>query len=221
MEILISTLAYTTSEYEAEALTHIRFIFDTLQSTPGLISARFYRSQGNIPYYLFFITWQDEESWQKAQEHHNPRELLLNAAPRLLTAPPEQWYMHYLWGYHRPIVQPTLAAAHIATVSPDQVEKCQQGWLQAIRQRAAQSSLGFAFLARGSRADIGQRGESITLVRRTIGETTPGHGSIFLNLFSWSNEAEKRTFYASSQYQALDQLIRTYGVVRILQLEPL
>ncbi|HEY7420113.1 MAG TPA: hypothetical protein VH593_33350 [Ktedonobacteraceae bacterium] len=220
METLIATIAYTTAGYDVEVSTYVRLIIDTLQNAPGLVSLRFYRGQGFSPYHLFFTTWEDEESWQKAQEHHNPGELLLSSASGLLAAPPEQWHMHYIWGHHRPAVQSNLAAAHIATVPPDRTVTCQQEWLHALRQQSLLSLLGFSFLACGDRADSSPRKDQATPPSETDeGETIRIHKSFFINLFSWNSEVDKRAFYASSHYQALDQLIRKLGTMRILQLE--
>ena len=226
MEILIGTMAYTTARYEAEVSTSARMIIDMLRNAPGLVSARFYRGQGPLPYYLFFTTWADEESWQRTRGHYNPAELLLSSASDLLTAPPEQWHMHYIWGYHRPALPSNLAAAHIATVPPDKANICQQEWLHALRQQAVRSLVGYSFLACGKHTNTttnsGQRKDKAAHFSEADEEETIRiRKSVFINLFSWSSEADKRAFYASSHYQTLDQLIRKLGNMRILQLEPL
>lgn len=222
MEILIGTMAYTTARYEAEVSTSVRLIIDTLQNAPGLVSARFYRGQGPLPYYLFFTTWADEESWQRAQRHYNPGELLLSAASDLLTAPPEQWHMHYIWGYHQPALPSNLAAAHIASVPPDKTKTCQQEWLHALRQQAILSLVGYSFLACGEHTNSSQRKDKAAHFSEADEEETIRiHKSVFVNLFSWNSETDKRAFYASSHYQTLDQLIRKLGSMRILQLERL
>ncbi len=224
MEILIGTLAYTTARYEAEVSTSVRLIIDTLQNVPGLVSARFYRGQGPLPCYLFFTTWADEESWQRTQGHYNPGELLLTSASGLLTAPPEQWRMHYIWGYHRPALPSNLAAAHIASVPPDKAKTCQQEWLQALRQQTALSLISYSFLACGERVNSNRRKDKVTPSsesEKDEEETVRIRKSMFINLFSWNSEVDKRAFYASSRYQTLDQLIRKLGSIRILQLERL
>ncbi|WP_201367400.1 antibiotic biosynthesis monooxygenase family protein [Dictyobacter formicarum] len=63
---------------------------DTLRSAPGLISTRLYRGRGNGIVYLLLTTWEDEQSWLKAQERHTPKKLLLTAT-NLLVSQPEQW----------------------------------------------------------------------------------------------------------------------------------
>src|SRR5690242_1891980 len=138
MELLIVTVAYTTSSRDADVLARIRFISDTLHNAPGMISSRFYRSRGNDAtspapthstshsYYIMLTTWDDEENWQRAQERYNPKQLLLGSTKELLTAPPQQWQMRYLWGYSRPAAAPIVAAAHLCTTRPDQIEFRQQ-----------------------------------------------------------------------------------------------
>src|SRR2546426_2105255 len=108
MEILVVTSAYTTIEHNTDVLAQVQWIADTLPNAPGLISSRFYRNRENSSAYLMFTTWEDEESWQRAQERYNPKTLLQSSAIRQLAAPPEQWRMHYLWGYNRPAVTPTV-----------------------------------------------------------------------------------------------------------------
>ena len=222
MEILIGTMAHTTARYEAEVSASARLIIDTLHNAPGLVSARFYRGQGLLPYYLFFTTWVDEENWQRARGHYNPGELLLSSASGLLTAPPEQWHMHYIWGYNRPALPSNLAAAHIASVSPDKAKTCQQEWLLALRQQAVLSLVGYSFLACGERTNSSQRKDKAAdSPEANEEETVRISKSVFVNLFSWNSEADKRAFYASSHYQTLDQLIRKLGNMRIMQLEQL
>jgi hypothetical protein len=222
MEILIGTMAHTTARYAAEVSASARLITDTLHNAPGLVSARFYRGQGPLPYYLFFTTWADEESWERARGRYNPGELLLSSASDLLTAPPEQWHMHYIWGYHRPALPSNLAAAHIATVPPDKAKTCQQEWLHALRQQAVLSLVGYSFLAYGERTNNGQQKDKAACFSEADEEETIRlRKSVFINLFSWNSEADKRAFYASSHYQTLDQLIRKLGSIRILQLEQL
>src|ERR1700724_1173067 len=114
MELLVVTLAHISAGKDAEGLARVRLISDTVRNAPGLMNARFYRSREPDSYYFLLTTWENEEFWQKAQERYSPRNLLLAADRELLTAPPEQWLMHYLWGYSRPSAQPDIAAAHVA-----------------------------------------------------------------------------------------------------------
>src|SRR5437764_14157778 len=102
MELLVVTLAHTPPGRDADGLAQVRLMSDTVRNATGLINARFYCSRGQEAYYFILTTWEDEDSWQRAQEHYNPKQLLLGSAPDLLTDPPEQWLMHYLWGYSRP-----------------------------------------------------------------------------------------------------------------------
>ncbi len=220
MELLVITLAYTAPGRDADVLARIRLIADTTRNAQGLVTSRFYRSRGNDSYYLMLTTWEDEESWQKAQERHNPKHLLLGSATELLTAYPEQWYMHYLWGYSRPTATPTVAAAHLASIRPNQVEFIQRGWIEALRRQAAQPMLAFAFLARGlHEKKQGNGGPSAPDAPVTLDDLA--HGSIFLNLFSWGSETEREDFYADTNYQAINRFVTSEGIIRILPLEPM
>src|SRR5438128_758866 len=149
MELLVVTLAHTLPGRDADVQARIRLISDTVRNAPGLITARFYRSRGDGLYYFILTTWEDEGLWQKAQERYNPKHLLLASASELLSASPEQWWMQYLWGYSRPAAPPTLAAAHLATIRPDQVELAQRGWIEGLRRQVMQPMLALAFLASG------------------------------------------------------------------------
>ena len=80
MELLVITLAHTVAGREADALARIRLIADTVRNAPGLVTSRFYRSRGQEAYYFMLTTWDDEESWQRAQERHNPKHLLLGSS---------------------------------------------------------------------------------------------------------------------------------------------
>ena len=217
MELLIVTLAHTLSGRDADVLARVRLIADTVRNAPGLISSasRFYRGRKDS-YYLALTTWEDEESWFRAQEQYNPRQLLLEGSAHLLTAPPEQWSMHYLWGYTRPTAKPILAAAHIATIRSGQVDATQQGWIQELRHQASQPVLAFAFLARGSH-------EAAQPAKASPASSTPSspHGSVFLNLLSWASEAEREEFYADGNYQAINKMVNSVGKMRVFSLEPM
>lgn len=204
MELLVVTLAQTVSRTETEALSSIRSIADTLRSAQGLVSFRYYQSRGNEGYYFILTTWQDEESWQHAQERHNPKQLLL-ATPELLASPPEQWLMYYIWGYSRPIAPPTLANAHFITVRPQHVELVQKGWLQGLHQHSLQSSLAFAFFARS----------------QILSSAPSSNFAIFLCFLSWASDMEQEQFYTNTNYQAMNKFIEGIGSIRMLPLEPI
>lgn len=220
MELLVITLAHTIAGREADGLARIRLISDTVRNAPGLIAARFYRSRGQEAYYFMLTTWDDEESWQRAQERHNPKQLLLGSAMELLLDPPEQWFMRYLWGYSRPAADPILAAAHLATVHMDQGDRTQRGWIESLRRQAVQPTLAFAFLARGTHETTSPHQEH---PQNTIvtGDTPYHQGSIFLNLLSWASEADREEFYADQNYLAISRFLNSVGVIQILTLDPL
>ncbi len=46
--------------------------------------------------------------------------------------------MRYLWGYSRPFAQPTIAAAYIVTVRPDQAERVERSWIEGLRRQVTQ-----------------------------------------------------------------------------------
>jgi hypothetical protein len=191
-----------------------------VRNAPGLITSQAYRSQGTNAYYLLLTTWDTEESWQRVQERYNPKHLLLNSATELLTALPEQWLMHYLWGYSRPAAPPVLAAAHLAHIRPDQAETTQRNWIEGLRRQAIYPTLAFAFLARGKQEDSARSGNPHLgpLTQQDAGASTHP-GSTFLNLFCWSNEAERDEFYTDPHYQALYRFVGSMGVVQVLPLE--
>src|SRR5579863_7592297 len=101
MELLVATLATTIPGRDADGLARMRIISDTVRNVQGLVTARFYRSRGNESFYFILTTWEDEDSWQTAQERFSPRQLLLGSATELLAGQPEKWLMQYLWGYSR------------------------------------------------------------------------------------------------------------------------
>ncbi len=220
MELLVVTLAHTIAHREIDSLARIRLISDTVRNAPGLLTSRFYRSRGQESYFFLLTTWEDAESWQKAQERHDPKQLLLGSAMELLLHKPEQWLMHYLWGYSRPAAEPILAAAHLATIREDQVERTQRGWIESLRRQAAQPTLAFAFLARGLNES------SLPLQEHTSGKSSTSdipyqHGSIFLNLLSWASEADREEFYIDQNFLAISRFLQGVGVVQMLTLEPL
>ncbi len=218
MELLVVTLAHTLPGKDAEGLARIRLIADTVRNAPGLVTGRFYRSRGQEAFYLMLTTWDEEESWQKAKERHNPKQLLLGSATELLIAPPEQWLMHYLWGYSRPAAVPILAATHLATIHPEQAERTQRAWIESLRRQAIAPTLAFAFLARG----LNEETLASQVAHTSAKDDKPyQHGSIFLNLLSWGSEADREDFYVDGSYQAISLFLGSVGNVQILTLEPL
>jgi quinol monooxygenase YgiN len=222
MELLVVTLAYTNTDRDADILARIRLIVDTVRNAPGLVISQAYRSQGTHAYYLLLTTWDTEESWYQAQDRYNPKHLLLSSTTELLTALPEQWLMHYLWGYSRPAAIPTLAGAHLAHIGTGQVEAIQQHWIEELRQQAVHPTLAFAFLARGIQEDRPANNPQFAFSgHKNTGITSTQQASTFLNLLCWSNEAERDEFFANPHYQALHQFVGSKGVVQILPLEPM
>ena len=214
MELLVATLAYVQKDGYEDVASRLRPVVDTVKNAPGIMNARFYCSKENEGYCLILTAWEDEEVWQKAQERYNPRELLLQSTGDILTATPEQWLMHYLWGYSRPSVQPLVAEAHLATVQPDAANRIAQQWLDDLRRQAIVPTLAFAFLARGSSEDaMLYHTSGVDGVRSGISYT-------FLNLLSWPGEAQRKEFYADQHYKALQNFLNNVGMVRVLALEP-
>ena len=218
MELLIVTLAYTLPGRDADVLVRIRLISDAVRNAPGLVSSRFYRSRGNESYYLMLTTWEDEESWHNAHERHNPKQLLLTHAAEVLTMPPQQWLMSYLWGYYHPIAAPVVAAVHLATIRAQQADFAQQGCLKGLRLQTLQPSLAFAFLSRGIHEEHTQQADGST--PEIVPEIIQG-GSVFLNLFSWINEEERENFYADPHYRSINTFLGNLGTLHVLPLEPL
>lgn len=213
MELLVATLAHTTKGNHEDALTRVRLVVDTVKNAPGIIHVRFYASRESDAYNFILTSWEDEEFWQKAQERYNPKELLVNSGSELFTTAPEQWLMHYLWGYSRPSVQPTIAAAHLATVRPDQTERIQRDWIEGLQRQAVQPTLAFAFLARGRSADASPTPTIVARKEHTFSST-------FLNLLSWPGETQQKEFYGDQNYRVIRGLLNTMGIVRVLTLEP-
>lgn len=223
MELLVVTLAHTMVDKEADGLARIHLIADTVRYAPGLVTSRFYRSRGQDSYYFLLTTWDDEESWQKAQERHNPKQLLLGSAMEILISAPEQWLMRYLWGYSRPTAAPILAAAHLATIRADQAERTQRGWIESLRRQVVQPSIAFAFLARGMNEPtaLPQGLSASSPVSMPRGDTLYQEGSVFLNLLSWGSEADREVFYANQNYLAISRFLSSVGIIQILTLDPL
>jgi heme-degrading monooxygenase HmoA len=221
MELLVVTLAHTAPGRDTDGLARIRLISDTVRNAPGLVTARFYRSRGHDSYYFMLTTWEDEESWRRAQERHNPKQLLIGTGTELLLAPPEQWLMRYLWGYSRPLAAPILAVAHLATVRPDQRERTQRGWIESLHRQAVQPTLAFAFLARGANEDTLPPGPSPAASSMNEGESPYQQGSIFLNLLCWASEADREDFYMDPNYRAISIFLNSVGIIQLLALDPI
>jgi hypothetical protein len=232
MELLVITLAQILPGKEADGLARIKLISNTVRVAPGLVTSLFYRSRGEDGYYLMLTTWENEAFWWQAQERHGPRQLLLASPTELLTAPPEQWFMHYAWGYSRPGAKPLLAEAHLATIRPEQAELAQRGWIESLRRQAMQPTLAFAFLARGTKEPAVQPNPNLAHPPLSMGVGSPAspdpptespyrHGSIFLNLLSWAGEADREDFYAHPNYKTIRRFLSGIGTMQTLALEPL
>ena len=217
-ELVVVTQAQTQPDKETTALARIRLINDTLRSAPGLTSSRFYRGHENNSTYVLITTWDDDESWLKAQQRHNPKHLLLDSR-ELLAAQPEQWVLTYVWGYQRPIAPPVLASAHLISVTTRQIEQARQRWLEELRQPDIQSLLTFGFLAQGisdtpTATRIARPG-SVINGREFFKPAT----SLLLGLYSWSSESERSAFYESAPYQRLQTLEEQANTRRIVSLD--
>jgi quinol monooxygenase YgiN len=220
MELLVVTSAHILPGREAEGIARIRLISDTIRNAVGLVSASFYRSRNNESYYFMLTTWEDEDCWLKAQDHYNPKQLLLGSAAELLLDPPEQWLMRYLWGYCRPTAESIMAAAHLGTIRPDQAERAQRGLIECLRRQAIQPTLSFAFLARGFNEDFMPSQAAIIAKANGGSDSLYSHGSIFLNLLSWGSQADREDFYADAHYQAISRFLSEMGIVQIMELDP-
>ena len=217
MELLVATLAHTVRGTSEEALARVRLVVDTVKNVPGIMNTRLYAGRDGEACYFILTSWEDEEFWHRAQEQErqNPLDLLLNAGGELLSAAPEQWQMRYLWGYSRPSAKPTIAAAHLATVRPDVIERIQRNWIETLQRQAAQLTLSFAFLTRGRNVDTG----SYAINGSTTQQENAG-GSTFLNLLSWTDETQQKEFYADLQFRAFRGYLNQVGMERVIMLEP-
>lgn len=221
MEIVVVTLAYSIAGKDTDILARIREIADIVRNAPGLVTSHMYKGREQDSYYFMLTTWEDTESWQKSQEQHDPKQHFLATAD-LLLSPPEQWVMHYQWGYSRPIKQPTISAAHITTLRPDQARLAQREWITSLRKQATKPSLAFAFLAQEIDRDA-------TAPLRMIKSPQAGvrpeqnlayhNGTTLLNFLSWASETERNAFYMDPYYQSIKKLLESLAVTRILPLE--
>jgi heme-degrading monooxygenase HmoA len=222
MELLVATLVHMAIGKDDEGTTRLRLISETIQNAPGLVNARFYHSREPESYYFILTTWEDEDFWHKAQDRYNPKNLLRGSTAELLTTYPEQWLMHYLWGYSRPSAQPAIAAAHIVTVRPDQAERVERSWIEGLRRQVTQPALAFAFLARGRNEDRAfiHNQFSVNNIKFTEASTS-NYSSNFLNVLSWPGETQRKDFYADQNYKAISGFLSSVGVVRVLALDPM
>jgi hypothetical protein len=222
MELLVATLAHTEASKDVDGTARLRFISETMRNAPGLVNSRFYRSREPESYYFMLTTWEDEDFWHKAQDRYSPGDLFIGSTGELLTAPPEQWLMRYLWGYSRPLVQPAIAAAHVVTVRPDQVDRVEQSWIEGLRRLALQPTLAFAFLARGQNENSALIHDPPLLHNQNATEgSATSFSPDFLNLLSWPGETQRKDFYTDQNYKAISGFLSRVGVVRVLALDPL
>ncbi|MEO7022243.1 MAG: hypothetical protein ABI234_18995 [Ktedonobacteraceae bacterium] len=223
MELLVITLVQANPAREGDAMARIRLIADSVRNAPGLLNARFYRGKGPDISYFILTTWENSEWWQKTQERHDPRMLLLNSPPDIFLAPPDQWLMQYIWGYSRPLAQSVVVAAHLALVRPDQTARVQHFWLESLRQQAVEPILAFALLARTLEEEPADaaRTPSQTLQAPELQRRPAGQRPMFLNLLSWPSETYQEDFYTNEHYRNMQGLLNSAGFVRILKLDPL
>ena len=221
MELLVATLGQTAAGKDVDGPARLRFISETIRNAPGLVNARFYRSREPESFYFMLTTWEDEDFWYKAQNRYSPKKLLIGSVGELLTVPPEQWLMRYLWGYSRPSAQPVIAAAHIVTVRPEQAELVERSWIERLRRQASQPTLAFAFLARGRNEDSALNPDPPLFPNQnTTGESTTLYNSNFLNLLSWPGETQRKDFYTDQNYKAISGFLSSVGVARVFALDP-
>lgn len=222
MELLVVTLAHIITGRDADILAHIRQIADTIRNAPGLVTSHMYKGRAQDGgYYFILTTWEDTESWHKAQERHDPKQHLLATAD-LLLSPPEEWLMHYQWGYSRPAKQPTISAAHITTLRPDQARLAQRAWITNLKLQTTKPTLAFAFLAQEIDRDA-------TAPFRPVKPRRDGtkaeenfvyyQSTTLLNFLSWASESEREEFYQDPHYQSIRKILESLTVTRILPLE--
>lgn len=218
MELLVVTLAQVSPAREADALARMRIISDTIRNAPGLLNARFYRSRQPGIAYCMLTTWESSEWWEKAQERYSPSGLVQDSPTGIFQTPPDQWLMYYIWGYSRPRAQATVAAAYLALVRPEMVERVQQNWLESLRQQAVEPILAFALLARtlDEKSTRDEPGEDAGASRSAIQQ-----GAIFFNLLSWPDERYREDFYANEYHQNTRGLLDRTGMVHVLVLDPI
>ncbi|WP_376794582.1 hypothetical protein [Thermogemmatispora sp.] len=215
MELLITTLAHIRPAYEIDAQTQVRQVTEALRPTPGLLNVRSYTSRDRR-YHLLLTTWENEDVWRKVRDRCSPARLLQEMAGAQLMDVPEQWAMHYIWGYVRPAVSPTLAVALLARVRPEQSEAIEQHWLESLHRQAAELLMASAFLARGQEEARPQGGGN-----KEDESQEPAYrwGTVFLNLLTWASEVEQEEFYAQPGYQNFSLQLHQAALVQMLALE--
>ncbi len=180
------------------------------------------RSREPESYYFILTTWEDEEFWYKAHDRYNPKNLLRESTNELFTTSPEEWLMHYLWGFSRPSVQPVIAAAHIVTVRSDQAERVERSWIEGLRRQVIHPGLAFGFLAKGKNEESSLFHMHPNLHNPAFNEPQNNHyTSNFLNVLSWPGETQRKDFYADQGYKAMSGFLSSVGIMRVLTLEPL
>jgi hypothetical protein len=184
----------------------------------GLVTSSFYRSREQQPSYFLLSTWEDEESWQQAQERYNPIALLL-AHPDLLATLPEQWYLYYRWGYSRPARLQTVATTHITTVQADTIEATHTAWLQELRKQTTQFTFTFGFLAYGI-ADTHIEHNAANAVTETLNVDLIKKGNVLLTFISWPSDTERVAFYRSHAYQKMSAILGQKSNTYMLILDP-
>lgn len=215
-ELLVTTIAHIQAGRDADILAQMQFIKDTIQRAPGLVAFHTYRSREPRTAYLITSIWESYESWRIENERHDLQMLLLTR-PDLLTKPPEQWYMHYCWGYRRPARPQTLSTMYIAQMPPEVLPAIRQAYLHEIRQQAAQFVFSGGFLAQGRDEFTRQRSTNAEPT-----ETSPiqQDNTLLINI-SWSSENEQVTFTNGEGYQRLANILGRQSTIQMLTLDPL
>jgi hypothetical protein len=219
-EILVVTLAYSVASRDIDAQAHVDSTRDHLRTAPGLLAINGYRGRSNTPYYFIFTTWEDEDSWYKAKEQYNPKQLLLTSA-ELFSAVPEQWVMSYIWGYTRPTADPTLTAIHLSNLPQRLGDADQNFWLQELYQYNLQTTMAFAFLACSTRDTTPTTAPRLSLPSKTMAASEKNSLHTILGLFSWAGEMAREEFYTNSHYQKIQKRLEADGTLRILPVEKL
>jgi heme-degrading monooxygenase HmoA len=221
MELLVVTLAHIIAGTDVDILTHIRQMADTVRNATGLITSHLYRGREEDCYYFLLTTWEDMGSWQKAQEQHDARQYLL-ASTDLLRSPPEQWLMHYQWGYSRPAKVPSVFTIHITTLRPDQARLAQREWIAGLRKHAMKPTLAFAFLAQEIDRDATIPFRAVKpLLTETKAEEKFSYdqSTTLLSFLSWASEIEREAFYKDFDYLSLKKQLEGLAVTRLFPLE--
>jgi quinol monooxygenase YgiN len=217
-EILIATLAYTQPNKDTDAQTHLRLINDKLRQTTGLITLHFYRSRDRQPSYLILSTWEDEACWKHAQERSDPRTFLLTR-PDLLATLPEQWCLHYCWGYSRPARKRSISTAYILTVPTPKLELACASCLQELRHLAHHYPLASGLLATGT-TDMPPKQMTFNSILKTLYSEQKAQANILLSLISWSSSGEQAPFHNLGVHQQLNTKLGLANRSTTLTLEP-